>query len=381
MNLRLAVCLGLASHYLVGAALAQPALERVEKQLRKQTTVRTAAAEDAAADDETAAPDQTIPADNAEPAADTDPTDKSPPGYLGILGDDRRENGKGVRVTRTDAGGPAAKGGLKVGDLITAVDDLPVKTMQDMGDIMITRHAGARVKFSIDRGGAISDVQVRLERRPPPEKRLVPQFGKQAEEMPGPGALAPGASPTQADPGSSTILRTRRPKLGITTDYLTPFIREQARLPGSYVAGVFVTFVDPDSPAGKAALPKGAIITSVDGAPIDSPDTLAGVVHRAGPGQVLNVTYYFHDHETQSAITLAGGPQQPPAPGPQATVRAKPLSRAPVPPEQPPGFAPDEPDVTDMPAPVDKITELERRIAELEKRVAELEAAADADKK
>ncbi len=121
------------------------------------------------------------------------------------------------------------------------------------------------------------------------------------------------------------ILLNRRPKLGIRTVHLTQFIREQARLPGSYVAGVFVTFVDPDSPAGKAGLPNNSIITAVNGEPIDSPDTLKTLVDRAGPGQVLTTTYYYRDHETQTTITLAGGPPQPPNPGPQATVRAKPL--------------------------------------------------------
>ncbi|HEY1786480.1 MAG TPA: PDZ domain-containing protein [Pirellulales bacterium] len=367
MNLRLALCIGFASQCLAGAAWAQPALERVEQQLRKQVPTRTAAANDSAAAD--------------DPAGG-----KNSPGYLGIVGDDRQDENKGVRVMKTDAGGPADKGGLKADDLITAIDDQPVTNLQDMTDILGGRHAGAVVKFSVERKGESRDVQVRLERRPPPDRRLLPQFGKQAEDMPPPGGPAPGApapgnAAPGADPGSSVILNTRRPKLGVITDYLTPFIREQFRLPGSYVAGVLVTFVDPDAPAGKAGLPKHAIITSVDGAPIDSPDTLASVVHRAAAGQTLNVTYYFRDHETQAAITLAGGPPQPPGIGPQATVRAKPIPRVIEPPAQPPGFVPDEPDAADTPPPVVDVAALEHRIAELEKRVAELEAAAEADKK
>ena len=162
--------------------------------------------------------------------------------------------------------------------------------------------------------------------------------------------------PSSAGPGDSLILSTRRPKLGIRTVNLTPFIREQARLPGSYVAGVFVTFVDPDSPSGKGGLPNNAIITAVDGEPIDSPDTLKSLVDRAGPGQVLTVTYYFRDHETQTVVTLAGGPPQPPAPGPQATVRAKPVPAVTQPPAQLPGFAPDDSDAADSPAPPDSFS-------------------------
>jgi membrane-associated protease RseP (regulator of RpoE activity) len=357
MNLRLAVCVGFASQLLTGAAMSQPALERVEQQLRKQTTGRTAAVEDAGA------------------ARDSAAGDDQNTGYLGVLGDDRQENGKGVRVTKTDTGGPAAKGGMKTGDLITSIDNQPVKSVDDMGEIMSSRHAGDMVKFGVERKGETRELQVRLERRPPPDPARLP-FGKQADDLPAPGGPAPGAPGGPAGPGDSVILSTRRPKLGIRTVHLTPFIREQVRLPGSYVAGVYVTYVDADAPAGKAGLPNNSVITAVDGEPIDSPDTLAALVHRAGPGQVLNVVYYHRDHETQTAITLAGGLPQSPAPGPHATVRAKPIPAAQVVPAQPPGFAPDEAEATDSTAPADKITALERRIAELEKRIAELEAAA-----
>ncbi len=184
----------------------------------------------------------------------------------------------------------------------------------------------------------------------------------------------------------SLILGTRRPKLGVRTVSLTPFIREQNRLPGSYVAGVFVTYVDPDAPAGKAGLPATSIITSVDGEPIDSPDTLASLVHRAGPGQTLNIAYYFRDHESTVAVTMAGGPPTPaaanpaPAASPRPTVRARPPVVAPV--DQPPGFEPEQPG-DDTAATIEA---LKARIADLEKRVTELEAAtvknppAEADK-
>ena len=86
---------------------------------------------------------------------------------------------------------------MKTDDLITAIDDQPVKNLEDMADIIATRHAGAMVKFTVDRKGESRDFQVRLERRPPPEKRLLPQFGKQAEDMPAPGAPAPGRRGTR----------------------------------------------------------------------------------------------------------------------------------------------------------------------------------------
>jgi PDZ domain len=351
MNLQLVLCIGLASHFLANAVWAQPALDRVEKSLRKQGVVRA-----------------------GDPPADDVQTAGNSPGYLGVIADDRQEKGKGVRVMESVPNGPAAKGGLKVGDLIIAIDGQAIENVEEMTASLQGRPAGAVIKFRVDRKGETRDLEVKLERRPSPDARRLPQFGKQPEEMPQPGPAADnGPGPGDAPTSESVILNTRRPKLGVRTVSLTQFIREQTRLPGSYVAGVYVTYVDRDAPAGRAGLPVAAVITTVDGEPIDSPDTLAELVHRAGPGQTLNVTYYFRDHESVTQITLAGGSgaAQPPAPGPQMTVRARPAA-----PDQPPGFAPDlSPD--DSGASLGATIEaLQQRIAELEKRVADLEAAA-----
>ena len=360
MNRRLLIPITLASLSLAlaGVAWAQPALDRVEEQLRKQ-----------------AAPCA------GDPPADDQQTAGNSPGYLGILADDRGENGKGVRVTEAVAGGPAAKGGMKVGDLITAIDGQTIAKVEDMTGQLQGRPAGVVIQFRVLRDGKTRDLEVRLERRPPPENRRLPQFGKQPEDMPVPGSARAdaGGAAGSAAPGpmnDSLILSTRRPKLGVRTVSLTPFIREQNRLPGSYVAGVYVTYVDPDAPAGKAGLPATSIITSVDGEPMDSPDTLASLVHRAGPGQTLNIAYYFRDHESVVPVTLGGGPPTPavanpaPAATPRATVRARPPVAAL---DQPPGFEPDEQPGDDTAATIEA---LKGRIADLEKRVAELEAAA-----
>jgi serine protease Do len=276
-------------------------------------------------------------------------------------------------VIESVAGGPAAKGGLKVGDLIVEIDGHAIEKVEDMTAALQGRPAGVIVKFRIDRQGQTKDLEVRLERRPSADARRLPQFGKQPEEMP--AEAGPAENSPIPQPGDSTILGTRRPKLGVRTVSLSSFIREQTRLPGSYVAGVYVTFVDRDAPAGKAGLPVGSVITAVDGEPMDSPDTLAALVHRAGPGQSLSVTYYFRDHETVLPIVLAGGPPQPPAPDTQGTLRAGTGPRAAAAPggpiDQPPGFAPDvTPDDSTT-----TIEALQRRIDELEKRVADLEAA------
>src|SRR3954469_20785177 len=64
--------------------------------------------------------------------AATDPSAKAEPGFLGLIADDRQEEGRGVRVMDVMPQGPAAKAGLKAGDLITGINSREIKTMDDM---------------------------------------------------------------------------------------------------------------------------------------------------------------------------------------------------------------------------------------------------------
>ena len=66
--------------------------------------------------------------------------------YLGInIGD----TGNGVYVGTVTAGGPAAKAGLKVGDVITAVDGKPTPTSDDLGTVLAGFKPGQTVTLKI----------------------------------------------------------------------------------------------------------------------------------------------------------------------------------------------------------------------------------------
>ncbi|HEY2147097.1 MAG TPA: PDZ domain-containing protein, partial [Pirellulales bacterium] len=90
------------------------------------------------------------------PAARSDvppgPPQPVEPGYLG-LATDRQEAGNGVRVTEAVAGGPAAKGGLAAGDLITSIDGKPVHGNTDMAATLGSLPPGTQVAFEVDRNG------------------------------------------------------------------------------------------------------------------------------------------------------------------------------------------------------------------------------------
>jgi hypothetical protein len=154
-------------------AWAQSALERLEEQIRQRA----------------AAPDNPRP-DAEKPAVA--PRAESPrargtvePGYLGVLADDQKDRGRGVRLTEVYRGSPAEKGGLRPDDLVTAVAGVRVRQMTDMSDILSTFGSGQSVEFDVLREGKQQKVEVALGGRP-----AVEHFSAPPETVPLPAGEA-----------------------------------------------------------------------------------------------------------------------------------------------------------------------------------------------
>ena len=64
------------------------------------------------------------------PKPEANPQAAGAQGYLGLVGDDRLERGRGIRVLETLPKGPAARAGLRAGDLIVRVEGKPVFSVQ-----------------------------------------------------------------------------------------------------------------------------------------------------------------------------------------------------------------------------------------------------------
>lgn len=93
-------------------------------------------------------------------------TPTAEPGYLGVIGDDRAESGRGVRIRKIDRDSPADEGMLKEGDLIYKINDQPIRNSRDMHRVMSRIPAGSSVKFYVDREGSQKDRDVTLGQRP-----------------------------------------------------------------------------------------------------------------------------------------------------------------------------------------------------------------------
>ena len=73
---------------------------------------------------------------------------------------------QGVVVAQVTPGSGAEVGGLRPGDVITAIDDQPVKDPGAVSDLVRRRKPGDRLKLTVVRGGASQTLTVRLGERP-----------------------------------------------------------------------------------------------------------------------------------------------------------------------------------------------------------------------
>jgi S1-C subfamily serine protease len=84
--------------------------------------------------------------------------------YLGIQGQDQRN---GQVVVQVEANGPAAKAGLRAGDVITAVDGQPIDAQHSLVNSLIFEHKpGDSVKLTVERNGSTQELTVTLGTRP-----------------------------------------------------------------------------------------------------------------------------------------------------------------------------------------------------------------------
>jgi len=323
-------------------AFGQPILNRVEQFVRDQV--------DAVRD--VAQP----PANTATP-----PNVANEPGYLGLVADQSTSPPSGVRVMEVRPGGPAAQGGVQVGDRILAVDGRPVRTMDDFAQALDGKTVGTRLAITVERNAASRQQQVVLGRRQP-----------QGPALPAPETVA---TPDAAQGGSVPP----GPRLGIRTLPVTEEIRSANNLPQS--RGATVIAITPGLPAERAGIPLGAVITAVNQRPIDSPEGLAKAVSTAG--SEIELTYYQQGREIRQRVALVTADD--PAGEPKLELRGRPAAQTPA--AQPP--APSDEPVPPTPAPpipappdastpdssnaAERIEALESKVRELEARIEKLE--------
>jgi serine protease Do len=207
----------------------------------------------------------------------------------------RTMTGAVVSDVREDS--PAAKAGLKNGDIVIEFDGEKVRSARHLSRLVGETAVGRPAKIVVQREGKRVDAQVTPEaglaqngnlwfRRLPDHDFAFkgPNF-----EFDGPamhGLLEEHGHGGPNGPDVMAMVPGRR-RLGVGIQSLTPQLAEYF----GTKPGVLVTSVDDDSPAAKAGLKAGDVITSVGDTPVTSPTDLMRAVRRADEGTDFSIGY------------------------------------------------------------------------------------------
>ncbi len=86
-------------------------------------------------------------------------------GFIGITGGTPNLGHPGAEVMTVVEGAPADLAGLRVGDLIVAVDGLPVKSIEDLVSILRLEKVGTEVDLEVERDGDRRNFEITLSSR------------------------------------------------------------------------------------------------------------------------------------------------------------------------------------------------------------------------
>jgi serine protease Do len=167
----------------------------------------------------------------------------------------------GVLLTDVQPEGPAAKAGLRGGDVVTEVEGAPVDSTGRFRNLIAGAGAERRIALTVLRAGKKLRVEVLLGTLPgePPERAEVSE------------------SPEKDSPAVD----------GLSLRALDAELRQRLRVPAE-VEGVVVARVAPGSPAARARLRPGDVLLEVDRKPVRSPEEAQRLYAQgAGPRLLL----------------------------------------------------------------------------------------------
>jgi Do/DeqQ family serine protease len=98
-----------------------------------------------------------------------------------------------------------------------------------------------------------------------------------------------------------------RGMLGVTVQGINSDLAGSLGLSG--VKGALVSAVSEDSPAEKAGLKRGDVITAIDGQPVKDSNSLRNTVSRLKPGHTVSLTLFRSGQERQVSVRLAEMPR------------------------------------------------------------------------
>jgi len=191
-------------------------------------------------------------------------------GWMGIRVKDGKD--RGVVVRSVEPNSPAAKAGLKDGDVILQFNKEDVAGVLQFTRLVRETPVGHTVDIKIQRDNCDQTLHITTEKLPFPNG-----FGGLGLQLPR----------IRVRDFPQVQLNTTYVQSGIRVERLTDQLRDFFGVYSN--GGVLVTSVDPGSAADKAGLKAGDVITSIDGKSIRTPGDFSRDMRARGPKAALKI--------------------------------------------------------------------------------------------
>jgi len=249
--------------------------------------------------------------------------------YLGVYLSDLSEpvrtalglgEDEGVMIDQVADEGPAAKAGLKAGDVIVEFDGQPITGPSGLHRRLDRARPEQEVPVVALRKGQRQTLHVKLGSRPRSAWRMLDGAGWADLEgipplfttPPAPPAppRAPGA-PSPPDTPAPAMLYTPRSLgqlvrwdsgavLGVRVQDLTGQLADYFQV----ARGALVTWVSPGSAAATAGIKAGDVLVAIAGQPVQGEEDLRTIVSDLDPGKETSVTVSRRGAETKLTVKL-----------------------------------------------------------------------------
>ncbi len=253
--------------------------------------------------------------------------------FLGVYAEDiNRENMtrygmrevRGVGITQIIKDSPAEKAGLRKDDVILRFEGDSVTSTRKLNRLVSEVAPDQTVKLGISRGGGEQEVAVTVGKRNDSFnamdfkgfedfKALKGLDKLQGLERDWEKNMPPGAWSWSGPGKEGVLVLGNHRRIGVSTTQLTKQLAEYFGIADDQ--GVLVTSVSDDSPAAKAGLKAGDIITAIDGEKIEGAGDLARGINKKKDG---DVTLTVIRNKNQRTITVT--PKESPMTHPGAVI-------------------------------------------------------------
>jgi len=195
---------------------------------------------------------------------------------------------RGAGVTQVIKGSPAEKAGLRKDDVILRFDGESVTSARKLSRLVNESAPDQTVRLTISRGGAEQEVSVTLSKQTMNSllrASIRDDILKGMKDWP----------QVQNGDGNFVFSFGANRRIGVSTQPLT---KQLADYFGAKDGGLLITSVNENSPAARAGLKAGDIITAVDGEKVDSSGDIVRAINKKEEGEISLTVLRDHNSRT-----------------------------------------------------------------------------------